>query len=694
MSINSRSRRGLATVAFLLLVCPSWLGALASPAAAWWGVPHARTYSPHGRFTIDTDLLSHSGLSAWAIDRYLAANTPLPPIGAAFLAAERRYGINARYLLAHAMLESGFGTSDIARYAHNLFGYNAYDRDPWRFAARYRSYAKGIDTVARHIREEYLDPHGRWWGGAPTLRGMRYYASDPQWEYKIATIAAGLGLPTLTDLGVRFGPLAVAPDVPAGARTSVSIPLDPGAEGLPTGIRFAVRVRPLSVGEADPAMLGRNALPTGLTAPAFVAPAAVDVRASSVVLTVAMLGWPGRYIVDATVLDSNGRPLPDDKRLRIGSAITRALPAEAVTYDAEADGAALHLTATNAGRAAIPALADYAGDPGKPPAAIEAWAVSLGGDAPTLLARAALSTDLAPGASLTLDVPTGDLAPIGPAVVMVRLRAAGESPASLGPPAVYRVDPTPANRAAARVRGSSGAVAVTAIEPLDPTSASLLRAPASALTTAGGATHQSVTVHLRAGLAPAAAPAAGSSPPRADGVPDPSRDPARQTLLLEALPVAGSADDPLSARRTLPRGAKLAAAGIADASLQVAPDVDGPAAYLAVARIVVNGADGERATEPQVFWLLVPGTAGSSTTASAAGQVPTAKPAPKPAPKARPRPRPKAPAPRYRIHIVRTGETLWSIAHRTGWSMDAIRRLNPWVDRYGIHPGNALRIPG
>ena len=177
MSINSRSRRGLATVAFLLLLCPSWLGALASPAAAWWGTPHARTYSPHGRFTIDTDLLSHSGLSAWAIDRYLAANTPLPPLGAAFLAAERRYGINARYLLAHAMLESGFGTSDIARYAHNLFGYNAYDRDPWRFAARYRSYAKGIDTVARHIREEYLDPHGRWWGGAPTLRGMRYYAS-------------------------------------------------------------------------------------------------------------------------------------------------------------------------------------------------------------------------------------------------------------------------------------------------------------------------------------------------------------------------------------------------------------------------------------------------------------------------------------------------------------------------------------
>jgi Mannosyl-glycoprotein endo-beta-N-acetylglucosaminidase/LysM domain len=691
MSINSRSRRGLATVAFLLLLCPSWLGALASPAAAWWGLPHTRTYSPHGRFTIDTDLLSHSGLSAWAIDRYLAANTPLPPLGAAFMAAEGRYGINARYLLAHAMLESGFGTSDIAQYAHNLFGYNAYDRDPFRFAARYRTYAKGIDAVARHIREEYLDPHGKWWGGAPTLRGMRFYASDPQWEYKIAAIAAGLELPTLTDLGVRFGPLSVPPNVPAGTRIRLSIPLDPGREGLPAGIRFAVRIRPLSVDEADPAMLGRNALPTGLTAPAFVAPAAVDVRGSSVVLTVAMPGWPGRYIVDATALDSNGRPLPDEKRLRIASAITRALPAEAVTYDAEADDAALHLTATNAGRATIPALADYAGDPGQPPAAIEAWAVSLAGDAPTLLARTTLSTDLRPGGSLTLDVPSGDLVPLAPAVVMVRLRAAGESPASLGPPAVYRVDRAPANRPPVRVGGSSGAVVATPIEPLDPTSAGLLRAPAPALTTAGGAAHQPVSVHLRAGLAPAVA-AAGSAPSRAGGVPDPSRDPARQTLLLEALPVAGSADDPLSSRRTLPRAPKLAAAGIADASLQVMPDADGPAAYLAVARIVVNGVDGERATEPQVFWLLVPGTAGSSTTASASGQVPTTKPAPKPAPKAKPHP--KAPAPRYRIHIVRAGETLWSIAHRTGWSMDAIRRLNPWVNRYGIHPGDALRIPG
>src|SRR6266542_1964818 len=103
-----RSRRALSTGGFLLLLCLVWVGAFAAPVAGWWGVPQARPYSPAGQFGLDTNLLSRSRLSAWSIDRYLAATTPLPALGSAFMAAERRYGINARYLLAHAMLESGF----------------------------------------------------------------------------------------------------------------------------------------------------------------------------------------------------------------------------------------------------------------------------------------------------------------------------------------------------------------------------------------------------------------------------------------------------------------------------------------------------------------------------------------------------------------------------------------------------------
>lgn len=72
-------------------------------------------YRAGGNFTPNTDILSASGYAAWMIDEVLAATTPLPKLGAAFTAAERTKGINARYFVAHALLESGWGTSDIAQ---------------------------------------------------------------------------------------------------------------------------------------------------------------------------------------------------------------------------------------------------------------------------------------------------------------------------------------------------------------------------------------------------------------------------------------------------------------------------------------------------------------------------------------------------------------------------------------------------
>lgn len=147
-------------------------------------------YDPSGPFTVDTDLHSQSGLSAAGIDTYLAARSTLPPLGAAFVAAERTYGVNARYLVAHALLESGRGTSYIARTFHNLFGWNAVDADPVATATRFADDASSIDFVARQVSELYLTPGGRWWGGAPTLRAMnRRYASDPGWGAKIAGLA-------------------------------------------------------------------------------------------------------------------------------------------------------------------------------------------------------------------------------------------------------------------------------------------------------------------------------------------------------------------------------------------------------------------------------------------------------------------------------------------------------------------------
>jgi hypothetical protein len=189
------------------------------------------------------------------IDVVLKATTPLPRLGSAFMEAERKEGLNARYFVAHAMLESGWGTSDIARLKHNLFGYGAYDRDPWRYATRFRTYRKGILAVAARIRDRYLSPTGRWWYGFTTLRGVnRYYASDVHWADKFAVIANQLDamVVTLKERRLRFGKPSFVDTPIVRSRVTLRVPWTArrGAV-LPAAIRFRVRWTPVALVEAS-----------------------------------------------------------------------------------------------------------------------------------------------------------------------------------------------------------------------------------------------------------------------------------------------------------------------------------------------------------------------------------------------------------------------------------------------------------
>jgi hypothetical protein len=691
--------------ALVVLLSAVWLGAFVAPASAWWGLP-TRTFHPGGRLGLDSDLLSKSGLSAWAIDRYLAANTPLPPLGSAFMLAERRYGVNARYLVAHAMLESGFGTSDIARYAHNLFGYHAFDRDPWRYATRFRTFAGGILGVAKTIKRDYLVPSGRFWGGAPTLRGMYMYASDPNWDRKIATIAAGLDLATLSELGVRFGSPSVDDQVAAARRTVVDLPVDPGRAGaLPAGVRFLIRFRPLAVREADPQMAQVARLPAALRASGFHSPLETDRGATSVALTVMAPSWPGRYAVDVIVRDTDGAPLPDANRLRIRSAITRVSPAASVSYTISSEPTGLVVRATNTGSIAIRPTGTRDLDE-VVPAALEAWVVPSTGGSPSLVRSLALTSSLAPGSSVSLSLPAARLDDLAPGIMLVRIRPAGDGARPLGTPGVFTIDAS-----------DSGGYAADALQPADPTSARLLGQPSSAVTTAAPTAALLAAVRADAtaatGAGPSRTPAASIAPaPKAAvivGIRQPigsvAADPSEAvttiaetgnhaTIAVDAVPAGGAALDALSLRASAPLPRHVAVGMTAAGMLPVPTSAAGPASYLAVGRIIVTSGGRTFSTGIQVFWLVVPGPSISSTTAVAAATHPSKAKA-KPKPKASTHhSRPKPAAPRYRIHIVRAGETLWGIAHRVGWSVDAIRRLNPWVDRVGIHPGDTLKIPG
>ena len=109
--------------------------------------------------------------------------------------AEKTYGVSARYLVAHSIEESGWGTSPIAQSDNNLFGYGADDSDPAGDASRFSSFAACILYVAQQVQQKYLTPGGEYYHG-PTLRGMNVdYASDPLWASKIAAIARTIPLP-------------------------------------------------------------------------------------------------------------------------------------------------------------------------------------------------------------------------------------------------------------------------------------------------------------------------------------------------------------------------------------------------------------------------------------------------------------------------------------------------------------------
>lgn len=394
--------------------------------------------------TPSTDILSRSGYAAWMIDDFLARNTPLRGLGSAFVRAEQKHGLNARYFVAHAMLESGWGTSDIARYKRNLFGYNAYDRDPWKHAARYRSFEAGIMDVAGRIRERYLTPGGRWWYGYTTLRAMNmYYASDVRWADKIAVIANQVdrAVVTLKERRLRFGRPELADTPIARGRVAVDVPWRARAgRSLPAAIRFRVRWVPVALVEAAERV--PRAAPvarwTMVRDTAHGRAARLSLRAP---------GTPGVWRLDIEARDSDGRALPPTDQPKIRSVTVRVASAREVGLGLAAgrDGT-LAATIRNLGRRAIAAEVDGTAT------LVEAWALPLDPDrAAYRLGVVPLRTALRADRARTVRV----AAPKEPAVVVLRLA---------GDPSVARTRPA----AALVMPGRSGRPTVTALAVAGP----------------------------------------------------------------------------------------------------------------------------------------------------------------------------------------------------------------------------------
>jgi len=115
-----------------------------------------------------------------------------------FYYAEKQYNVNGVFLAAVAIHESGWGGSSIASNKNNLFGYGAYDRNPYQSSYQFNDYSEGIDLVARVFAKYYLNPAGTkiydgniatgtYYNG-PTLSGINVrYATDKKWANGVYT---------------------------------------------------------------------------------------------------------------------------------------------------------------------------------------------------------------------------------------------------------------------------------------------------------------------------------------------------------------------------------------------------------------------------------------------------------------------------------------------------------------------------
>ncbi|WP_102344824.1 S-layer homology domain-containing protein [Bacillus sp. Marseille-P3661] len=139
-------------------------------------------------------VLSETSYSGEDLDEFVASEYPESPLiglGDVFKDAEEETGVNALYLLAHAIHESAWGYSKIATDKFNLYGLKAIDADAYNAAMEFDSFEDSIFYAANYVKDKYLIPGERtfYFGSFLGNKGAgmnMFYASDPFWGQKIA----------------------------------------------------------------------------------------------------------------------------------------------------------------------------------------------------------------------------------------------------------------------------------------------------------------------------------------------------------------------------------------------------------------------------------------------------------------------------------------------------------------------------
>ena len=113
-----------------------------------------------------------------------------------FYYIEKQYNINGIFVASIGVHESNWGKSNIALQKNNLFGYGAYDSNPYNGAYKFSNYSESIDLLARVLVKYYLNPKGTAIYGGEKAVGIYYnganlsgvnqkYATDKNWANSV-----------------------------------------------------------------------------------------------------------------------------------------------------------------------------------------------------------------------------------------------------------------------------------------------------------------------------------------------------------------------------------------------------------------------------------------------------------------------------------------------------------------------------
>lgn len=151
--------------------------------------------------TIDMDLSMPSGLTLSDYKTVFSNNLSdknkiFEQNAETFYKAEQTYKINGIFLASVGIHESAWGTSKLAVDKNNLFGYTAYDRDPYNSATTFENYENAINKVAEALSSKYLHvagtkindnltATGTYFNGTTAKSVNMRYASDENWADKV-----------------------------------------------------------------------------------------------------------------------------------------------------------------------------------------------------------------------------------------------------------------------------------------------------------------------------------------------------------------------------------------------------------------------------------------------------------------------------------------------------------------------------